>query len=249
MVVQACGTADSSEVARSLALSKPLGWLAAAAAALGIAPPTWSALRTLLSFGYLEHYVVSMAWHVLSSSLFLGVFIWLHLTWRANALLFPVGVLGAVVAVLALLAGVLVWIGAPDFWIVWPTYGQDFQYGLCLWAVAAHPAGRPRSVAITATTGGLVLLLPASVSESMIGLSAIASFCVFLWLLGSLPLLPSRSSTLLRAPLVMYLVHLISTPSATSFVAYCLAALLLSEARAFLDPPAASDASTALRPP
>ena len=230
----------------SSSLGRVLGWLAIAAAALGMLLPLAYEIRSLLSIGYVEHYVVRSAWNVLFGILVFGAFVWLHFEWTSSALKSAICALGAIGAVFAPIAGVLVWSMAPRFWIVWPTYGQDFLYGVCLWAVAkSHPRSKALAVAVTATTCGLFVLMPDSVSENTIGIGATVSFCVFLWLIGLFLSIRKRLASVLRVPLPAcvwyYGIVVRGDVSSPDIVWLCLSAILISELRAFVAPLASSE--------
>ena len=216
-------------------LDRLLGGLAVVSVALGVVPPVVSELRTVT--GLHQHDVIRGARDALYGSLVLSTFVWLHVVWKADALRPAVRALGAVCAVSALLVGVVVWREAPQFWIVWPTYGQDFQFGVALWALAVHrPASTKLAAALTVTTGALVLSLPKPLLTSPTGVSAVVSFFVFLWLIGILPSIHQRIARVLRCSLVVCLASYSVMPAATEFVRLILAAVVLTELRAVVAP-------------
>jgi hypothetical protein len=231
-------------------ISRPVGLLASAFAALGVLPPIVSKVRLLLSLPTAAHYAIHVAWQVFCLSLVLLAVVWLHLDWKARSPGLAGRALGALLAVSAPAAGGVVWTLAPDFWIVWPTYGQSFQYGLCLWALAtSHRRSTAMLAATTVTTGGLLPLLPKALLSNTIGIYAIGSFFVFLWLAGILLHERARIATILRAPLLFYVLYHAVLPPMNQLGCLCLAAIVLTELRFVLAPPNGVSQPTRTSPP
>ena len=229
----------------SMRLSRLLAALAIAFAALGALPPVVATVRALLSLRYVEHYTIHSAWHALYVGVGLVLFVWVHLAWDGKAARSAVGTCGAICAVSSVAAGVLVWTMAPRFWIVWPTYGHYLGYGICVWALAtARPGGKVMAVAVTVTTGGLIMLFPSDLRASVVGVYAIVSLFAFLWVVGVVLPNHQRIARLCRVSLAVCLGYY-AAEHATESGWLCFVAILLTELRTVIAPLRAGQESPA----